>query len=116
MKMMKSASQMAAIVAIVMVSAGCATSERQDASTRVITISRDSFQGEWPFTVDSGTLRCEQPQSVVFSTEGSDYGVNGSAMDAGYQEAQPIWRRATGGGGPRVSIDDVIDRGLELCR
>lgn len=97
--------------------AGCAGSASPDAaSSRVITISKDTFRGEWPFTVDSGTLRCEPPQSVVFSTGGSDYGVNGSAMDAGYAPAQPIWKRSTDGYGPRVYIGDVIDRGLALCR
>src|SRR6266513_1723997 len=57
-------------------------------------LSRTQIGRDWPLTVDHGTLRCEAPQSVVFTApDGSDYGVNGSAMDAGFRDIKPIWRR-----------------------
>jgi Protein of unknown function (DUF2511) len=104
------------VVSLCATAVGCgSTSAQNGSSARSITISKATFHGTWPFTVDAGTLRCEPPQSVVFSANGTDYGVNGSALDAGYKDAKPIWKKDPTGLAPNVSIGDVIDRGLQLC-
>jgi hypothetical protein len=86
-------------------------------SPRTEQISKSTFRGTWPFTVDSGTLECDPPQSVYFTdSNGNQYGVNGSALDQGAKPVDPIWKKDNSPtGGPRVSIGDVIDAGLKLC-
>ena len=58
----------------------------------------------------------EEGEVVVFTADGTEYGVNGTAMDAGYRKIAPIWKKDPTGLTPRVNIGDVIDRGLALCR
>ena len=73
-------------------------------------ISRADFGQEWPFTVESGTLRCSgygDYGAVTFTTAGVTYAVNGTAMstDAGIP-LEPIWAFA-----PALSSDiDIVDR------
>ncbi len=79
--------------------------------------------GEWPLTVKSGVLQCEEEivsslvvQRVTFTTpDGVTYAVNGHALDAGYPDIKPIWKKEPGGYGLRVNIGPLIDRGLRLC-
>lgn len=76
-------------------------------------VSRDTFEGDWPFTVDAGELRCEG-SLIVFRVGGADYGVNGLARMHGYASKQPIWKELDGGGW-YVSVSDMIQAGLALC-
>jgi hypothetical protein len=72
--------------------------------------------GAWPFTVSHGILGCTEPPSpgkVTFNVEGTVYGINGTALDQGLPEVNPVWRSA--GGGLRVDIGGMIERGLKLC-
>ncbi len=79
-------------------------------------ISRDSFEGEWPFTVDEGVLNCEGAGAVTFSAEGTTYAVNGTAMGTSdYPDVDVIWADDPEGPGPKIWIGDVIDQGLDLC-
>jgi hypothetical protein len=92
------------------------------------TVSKTTFSGTWPFTISSGRLRCktvivdgikELPQHVVtFKANGTTYAVNGAAIGlmAG-DDIKAIWRKNHNAmaGGPRVSIGDVLDEGLNLC-
>lgn len=79
--------------------------------------------GEWPLTVKSGVLQCEEEivssfvvQRVTFTTpDGTVYAVNGHALDAGYPDIKPIWKKDPGSYGLRVNIGPLIDRGLRLC-
>ena len=58
------------------------------------TITRADFGDEWPFTVDSGQLRCAA-SAVTFTTDdGRTYGVNGMALQRGFPEIHPIWSLA----------------------
>lgn len=59
-------------------------------------ISRADHGDAWPFTVDEATLEC-LPQgsprlAVVLKAGGQVYGLNGSAKDAGFQDASVITR------------------------
>lgn len=86
-------------------------------------ISRRTFRGTWPFTVPSGVVACIQPPilgAIIFTAQPSThpraYGINGTALDDGYPDAKPIWRKVSHGvPGQRVYIGDVIDRGLKAC-
>jgi hypothetical protein len=85
-------------------------------------ISNDSFDGTWPFTVDSGTLRCDGSEgfgSVTFEADGTVYAINGVARQRGDgEDVRPIWKDNPDpiAGGPKVSIGDVINEGLALCK
>ncbi|MEV6563832.1 hypothetical protein [Streptomyces kronopolitis] len=71
---------------------------------------------EWPFTVDVGTLRCRDGVSVTFEAGGTEYGVNGTAQDAGYPSVKPIWADDKElDYGLKVDISEVLDYGRGLC-
>lgn len=81
-------------------------------------VSRSDFGDDWPLTVERGTLACEEPSAVIFTTGGTTYAVNGMASGLADQrgweaEIDPIW--AEGEAAPRKNIGPLIDRGLELC-
>jgi hypothetical protein len=107
----------AAVVAIMLAACGGSSDNGSGGATHSIDVSAATWHvGEWPFTVSSGTLSCTQPPfpgAVTFSTGGGEYAVNGTALDSGFADIKPIWKRA--GGGLRVDIGDMIDRGLALC-
>lgn len=90
-------------------------------------IDKASFDKEWPLTVDSGTLSCEQVpgvrsgQLVTFTTQGKTYAVNGTAKghakNRGWiEEIRPIWKDHPDVPGLKIPISSLIDRGLQLCR
>lgn len=84
-----------------------------DTHLAVVTAAR--FK-EWPFTVDVGTLRCRDGVSVTFEAGGTEYGVNGTAQDAGYPSVKPIWADDKElGHGLKVDISEVLDYGRGLC-
>ena len=72
---------------------------------------------EWPFTVSAGILRCRAGAQVTFEAPGgTEYGVNGTAQDAGYPSVMPIWALDPAlGNGLRVNISEVLDKGRSLC-
>ncbi|MEV7415649.1 hypothetical protein [Streptomyces sp. NPDC089919] len=72
---------------------------------------------KWPFTVPDGELRCRDGLLVTFATSGFEYGINGMAQDRGYPRPDAIWAYSPSlGHGLKVSIDEVLKRGLRLCR
>lgn len=84
-----------------------------DSHLAVVTAGR--FK-EWPFTVDVGTLRCRDGVSVTFEADGTEYGVNGTAQDAGYPSVKPIWADDKElGNGLKVDVSEVLDYGRGLC-
>lgn len=101
------------------------------------TITAQEFGDEWPFEVESGLVSCVNG-SVLFTVEGKQYAVNGTAEANGYAEIEEIWSfnpemlafqkelareenktleqiQQEMGGTPRVSISAVLNAGLELC-
>jgi hypothetical protein len=84
-------------------------------------VSKTEFGEEWPLKVPSGDLRCEGSEgfgSVVFTApNGTDYAVNGPALDNGYPEIEPIWRFEPGleKYELRVNMSPLLERGLALC-
>ncbi|MFE2110370.1 DUF2511 domain-containing protein [Kitasatospora sp. NPDC059463] len=69
----------------------------------------------WPFTVESGLLRCRTGQQVTFETDGVEYGVNGLAQGK-YPKPLAIWADDLNlGHGLKVDISAVIEAGRALC-
>ncbi|MFB7474574.1 DUF2511 domain-containing protein [Kitasatospora sp. NPDC056184] len=78
------------------------------------TVSRTSLT-PWPFTVESGLLRCRPGQQVTFEAGGVEYGVNGLAQSK-YPKPLPIWADDPNlGYGLKVDISAVIEAGRALC-
>ena len=83
-------------------------------------IDKESFEGEWPFTVEKGVLRCDsagQDKAVSFNTaDGLIYALNDAAEtyssknSLGWQPINTASIKSTDS-----NIDDVIKSGLTLC-
>lgn len=97
------------------------TSQKHPSDDHSMYVSRATFKGVWPFTVSSGTLKCVLPsQSVIFTSSGKTYAVNGMADSAtDYPPIDSIWARnptpLTPGYYEKQDLGDVIDAGLKLC-
>lgn len=83
-------------------------------------VTATDYGDAWPFTVDSGTIRCID-DSVVFVTSGTIYAVNGFArtrMEAeGWTDIteSDIWAANPEIPGTKINIGPIIDDGLALC-
>ncbi|MFD9123585.1 hypothetical protein [Kitasatospora sp. NPDC059571] len=69
----------------------------------------------WPFTVDSGTLRCRSGSLLTFESGGTEYGLDAPAQGAGYAAPMPVWAGAPGGGGLHMDLRPAIDAARALC-
>lgn len=86
-------------------------------------VSWEEMRERWPLTVPGGCLRCEprqagrvQVQLVTFTHGGRRYSVNGAAAsDRRNVPIDPIWADDPGHEGLKISIGDLIGRGLTLC-
>lgn len=81
-----------------------------------VRLSRADFGKDWPFTVSSGVLTCDDPGAVTFTADGTTYAVNGTAsgLDKG-ADVKAIWKKDPTLPGARINIGPIIDRGLKLC-
>jgi hypothetical protein len=87
--------------------------------SRDVTVTASDYGSEWPFTVDSVTLRCGDAAltHVVVEARGVTYALNGSARGSA-QVKDGSWRdsRAVQKQDPFVAVPgDLIQRGLRLC-
>src|SRR4051812_31519701 len=86
-----------------------------------VNLTQAQYGNDWPLTVDSAVVRCrnsaaEGVGSVTVEINGTEYAVNGTAMDS---EKWPdfnkssYWRDDTSlGQGVKISIGPIIDKGL----
>lgn len=108
-----------AFVVIVLIMGGCtpAASAPAPAATGQA-LSADTFTDAWPFTVDSGVLRCNAG-AITFESGGVTYAVNGTAMgriDAnGWVDVDAIWADNPDGLTPKINMAPVISAGSALC-
>lgn len=92
--------------------------------TGPVTLTSSDYGNDWPLTVPTAVVRCEDPLSngygsVTVTIEGTEYAVNGDARQSGRWPdftTSSYWRDDTQlGAGVKVSIDPVIEAGLKLC-
>lgn len=104
-----------ALVVTTVFVAGCGSNGGEDEATK--SIGQEDFGKEWPFTVESGTVRCEGEGEVVFETGGKTYAVNGAAhsQQPDLAPLTDIWADTESGNPPKVDVAPVIDAGLALC-
>lgn len=85
-------------------------------------ITRATFAGAWPFTVDQGTLSCYRGKAIIFTADGKTYALNGAAQSVGqglgytWQRINAIWRDNPEIPGTKVPITGLINAGLKLCK
>jgi len=95
-------------------------STREQSSVKV---TQEEYGSKWPYTIPSGSLRCERAlvagynkQYVTLSYAGSTYGINGSAQSTGrFKPLAAIWRDNPQHPGSKVPDPGIIQRGLALC-
>ena len=89
------------------------------ASARAVWITKHQYGKRWPFTVNAGGLACVHYSSVIFTSRGITYAVNGTAKgEHRYANIEKIWRFNPAyprSFGLRIDIGPIIDRGLKLC-
>ncbi len=83
-------------------------------------ISQKNYGDEWPFTVPEGELECFPPGIVIFKVNAQTYAANGLAGSRGYKNIDEIWKDdqekvREGMTFTKVSKDNIIKKGLELC-
>ena len=106
----------AAAMAIIIINVG----EVSDPYLNERLIDKKSFEGEWPFIVDEGIIRCDivgQDKALSFNAlKGVIYALNGAAevysnKDVlGWQSINTADLKSTDS-----NIEDVIKSGLSLC-
>lgn len=79
-----------------------------------VEVTRADMGDDWPLTVESGYLDCDDYGRITFTVDGNTYGVNGSAQDK-YQGIDSIWTDRTDIEGLKVDIGPLIERGQDLC-
>lgn len=108
------------LAGLLVILAGCGTSSSSTASPSGSSrpVTRATFQGTWPFTVDHGILGCDPSigtGAVGFNVDGHLYGVNGFANPPRYSDVKPIWKKDPASPGLRITLGDMISQGLKLC-
>jgi hypothetical protein len=99
----------------------CSAGDTSDAHSKHV--SKATFKGKWPVTVDSGTLACHPTKggSVTFSPDGTNdvYAENGTAKgwaaQEGWKDFREIWAIDPAGPGPNVDATDFDNEGHKLC-
>jgi hypothetical protein len=122
-----SPSRVLAVAFVVGLTSACTTSptttpqpsaeETTAAREGSVAISAADVSEDWPLTVQSGTLSCDGPGSVTFTApDGTTYAVNGMAKSfSGAPDIDPIWADDPDVPGLKISIGELIERGLALC-
>lgn len=80
-------------------------------------ITKSTFKGDWPLTVDSATIACgaKNKQSVGVKVNGTTYALNGTAKTfEKWPGLEPVWAPDPSTGAS-VSVGDLIDYGQEYC-
>lgn len=101
-----------AAVAAAFISACSSTPEYQ-----TVEVTADQFGDKWPLTVDKGTLHCEAPTRIFFTTsEGYKYGVNGTASQDAPSILQITKDKDVGGVKIKMNPHLLIEEGMKLCQ
>lgn len=78
------------------------------------TISRSSYPGTWPLTLDSVTIGCDGHNPWV-RVGGTFYALDGAGRSAGYRDIDPIWAYDANGDGLKPSLAPLRAEAEKLC-
>lgn len=85
-------------------------------------ISAEEFGADWPFTIEEMHLQCLPGNAVVVtdSETGRMYAVNGAASgkarQLGLDSLDSVWAESEAIAGAKVSVNAVVEQGLQLCQ
>lgn len=87
-------------------------------------ISLEEYGRKWPLTIQQGHLNCRsrtiaryEKKDVTITLDGKTWALNGSARGSGdFLPLEDIWRDNPEIEGAKMSVGDIIGRGLRLCR
>lgn len=104
------------------VDSGPTAEEQLRASTGYVSAAQEG--DTWPFTFSEGVLDCPRGSAVVITPwpDGQTYALNGTASAMAEQEGwvpleeSGVWKDSPEPYIPKVSIGEMIRRGLELCQ
>lgn len=83
---------------------------------KTLAISAAQYGDKWPLTVDKGTLSCEPPTHIIFTTaEGKKFGVNGSASNDNLSILEIAKETENLGVKFKMDTSFLIDEGMKLC-
>ena len=109
----------AVLGAIAVLAIGCGANRANSISDAAgVSVSRQEYGDEWPFTVERGELWCVSPgRNVLFVADGVNYAVNDRARASKrwVDIEGRIWREDPKIPGTRVSLSNLIQRGLTFC-
>lgn len=83
--------------------------------------TKDTFSGQWPFSVNEVEVFCKPHSEVYCRTEdGTVYALNGSAKSAArnnseVRDVEAIWLDNPDIPGTKIPYSDFISEGLKLC-
>ncbi|RYJ44542.1 DUF2511 domain-containing protein [Flavobacterium beibuense] len=83
--------------------------------------TKNTFSGQWPFSVNEVEVFCRPYKEVYCKTEdGTIYALNGSAKsasrdDSKVKEIENIWLDNPQIPGTKIPYSDFISEGLKLC-
>jgi hypothetical protein len=79
-------------------------------------VSRKTFDGVWPFSVEWGILSCQSRAVTFIAPDGTVYGLNGWALDRlGAAKVNPIALPHPDDPDRHLSIGDLEAAGRRLC-
>jgi predicted small secreted protein len=81
------------------------------------TVRAEAYGGEWPLTVDTVALRCEDGAAAFFLETGETFALNDAAVDRGIPELQadnPLWAEGDGPDG-KAPLDPLARDAEALC-
>jgi hypothetical protein len=115
----------ASVAAVALAMTGCGSSTDTSSTVHTQHVTKATFTGLWPLTVDGGTIACDVSKggSITFTPDGTGdvYAENGTAMGGwakqeGWKDFHDIWLTTPGGSpGPRVDSGDLDAIGQKLC-
>lgn len=88
-----------------------------------LSISRNEYGDNWPYTIPEGILNCEvrmaggyKKLDVTLTYNGETYAINGSARgSAKYRPLEEIWKDDPRYPGSKVPDPGIVQRGTALC-
>lgn len=84
------------------------------------TAASSAFGDNWPFTVDSGELKCiveDGDQIALFVHDGTEYAINSSAKDRGFASVEPLLKDHPSIPGMKTNVTmAVIAAALKECK
>lgn len=87
------------------------------------TITKESFSGRWPFSVNQVVLNCyisNETKLPVVTIDGNRYGLTGYAnnLHGSFDDINAInkyWLDDENNKGLKISLSDVLDEAIKLC-